>query len=521
MAETYRFADMELDTSRFQVRRGEEVLAVQPQVFDVLLYLLKHHDRVVTKDELLEQVWSGRFISETTLSSRIKAVRQLIGDTGSRQELIRTFRNRGFRFVGDVSVQLESARALVTPAPTDRLSHTTGIAVLPFETYGTNDASLHLGEGVAADTIALLARYRWLRVMARGSSFGFGPDATPREIGAALGVQYLLTGRVRRFSGRIRIDAELVDCASGEHLWGQSYDRDEGDLFTVIESMVQRLAAAIEPEIGAIERARSDAKHVGALDAWDLYHKGMRHLYRFTVEDLAAARRWLREALEIEPDFALAHSGLAYVAVQMAFYGPASERDRELGTALECARRGVALDPTDGFNHFALGRALSLKREFDEATAELSSAIELTPSFAQAYFALGFCLTNAGEPNRAIPLYEEAIILSPRDPHLWTFHHMLGMAYIRLGKTAEAEHFVREALRQPNATSWPFVTLCALLGMTGRLEEAAAIRDRLLKMRPGYDLADVRDDFFFAPSDAFLEKYIEGLEQAGLRRGTH
>jgi TolB-like protein len=477
---------------------------------------VKHHDRVVTKDELLDQVWSGRFISETTLSSRIKSVRQLIGDTGNRQALLRTFRNRGYRFVGDVSVQLENARALVAPASAAGPPRATGIAVLPFQTYGQEDESLHIGEGVAADIIALLARYRWLQVMARGSSFAFQADASPKEVGMSLGVKYLLTGRVRRFSDRIRIDAELVDCVSGQHLWGQAYNRDEGDLFSVIEVLVQHIAAAIEPELGAIERAGSDASPVGTMDTWGLYHRGMRHLYRFTAEDLEQARQWLARAAKAAPDFALAHSGLAYVAVQMAFYGTPLERDHELETALACARRAVALDPADGFNHFALGRALSLRLEFDEAAAELTSAVELTPSFAQGYFALGFCLTNAGQPEQAIPLFETAIRLSPRDPHLWTFQHMLAMAYLRLGQMSEAEHFVREAVRQPHATYWPFVTLCALLGMEDRLDEASAIRDRLLKMRPGYDLAAARDDFFFAPPDAFLEEYLRGLARAGI-----
>ena len=141
MSEVFRFADLELDTSLFQVRRKGVVLRVQPQVFDVLHYLLANRERVVPKDELLEQVWHGRVISETTLSSRIKAVRQLIGDSGDEQKLIRTSRNRGFQFVGAVSVRLTDAEQISMAATAGRGSGITSIAVLPFESFAASPAS--------------------------------------------------------------------------------------------------------------------------------------------------------------------------------------------------------------------------------------------------------------------------------------------------------------------------------------------------------------------------------------------
>lgn len=518
MSEIFRFAEFEIDAARFQIRRGGVVVPTQPQVFDVLHYLVRHHDRVVSKDELLEQVWSGRFISETTLSSRIKAVRKLIGDTGKEQSLLRTLRNRGFRFIGEVEVELTDATRLVaaTPEDPDR-SRATGVAVLPFDAAGDDSAPAHLGEGIAADIISLLARHHWLMVISRGSSFAFrAGEPSLRHIGAALGVRYLVTGRVRRHGGRIRIDAELADCASGMVLWSHAYDRQEADVFALQEEISEEIAAGIEPRLIELEQRRASAKPPADLNAWDCFQQGLGHLYRFTVDNLATARDWFQRALDIEPALARAHAALAYVSVQLAFYGAATERAQHLQAALQSARQAVSLDPWDAFNRFALGRSLSLSLEFPEAEAELQAAIELNPSFAQAWFALGFCYANWDRPRDALPLFEKAVRLSPHDPHLWTFHHMRSMAYYRLGEMAEAEYFARAAVRQQNATYWPFVTLSSILGDVGRLDEASAIADRLLRMRPDYSREVCRDDFFFICSEAFVDRYVAGLAAAGV-----
>ncbi len=516
MSEIYRFADLVLDTSCFQVRRAGQVVATQPQVFDVLHYLVRHRDRVVSKDELLEQVWAGRYISETTLSSRIKAVRQLIGDTGKQQLLLRTLRHRGFRFVADVTVELKDASSIVQSSDqTTASSRATSVAVLPFDTADQDANGRYVGEGIAADIISLLARHHWLRVISRGSSFAFRTGtATLRQIGAALGVRYLVTGRIRRHAGRVRIDAELADCDSGVQLWSEGYERDESDLFALQAEIAAHLAASIEPRLGEIEQRLATAKSPADLSAWDCVQRGLWYVYRFTANDLRSALTWFQRSLEIEPELARAHAGFAYAALQLSFYGTREEREPTLTKALTSAQRAVSLDPSDAFNRFALGRALTLVLDFGEAEAELQAAIELNPSFAQAWFAMGFCYSNSGRPREAIPLFAKAVDLSPQDPHLWTFHHLRSLTHYRLDDMAAAESFARAAVRRPNATYWPFATLASILGHMGRLDQARAIGDRLLKMKPGYDQATCRDDFFFTRDASFVERYVAGLRAA-------
>lgn len=520
MYEIYRFAGFELDTARFQVRRAGEVLPVQPQVFDVLHYLVAHHDRIVSKDELLDKIWSGRFVSEATLSSRIKAVRQLIGDTGKEQALLLTIRHRGFRYVGLVEAELSSPRSLTSAASpfsaSPQVNSPTSIAVLPFEMVGDTAQRDYVGQGMAADIIALLARHHWLTVIARGSSFAVDPHSTPRQIGTTLGVTYLLTGRIRWQESLGRIDAELIDCDSSRLLWNQNYAIENENIQAVLEQIAQQIAATIEPKLGQIERLKTEHKRPEDFQAWDCCHQAFWHLYRFTEEDLFAAKTWFLKALEFDRHLARAHAGLAYASMQLAFYGPPEHRDAELQQALAESQAAIALEPQDAFNRFALGRSLCLLCRYPEAQAELEQAIEANQSFAQAYFALAFCFTVWDKPAAALPLYEKAVRLSPQDPHLWTFHHMRGVALFRLGRLDEAEDFVRAALRQQHATYWPLATLCALLAEQGRIDEAAAVGDRLIKIKAGYSLAYAQQDFFFMRAPEFVDRYLKNLTRAGI-----
>ncbi len=339
---------------------------------------------------------------------------------------------------------------------------------------------------------------------------------TPRQVGSILGVGYLLTGRIRWTEASGRIDAELVDCENARLLWNQGYGVENASLHSVLEDIAQQIAATIEPKLEQIERLKTDRKRPEDFQAWDCCHRAFWHLYRFTPEDLAVAKGWFARALSFDRDLARAHAGLAYASVQLAFYGDPSGRQQELQRALVESQAAVALEPQDAFNRFVLGRSLCLLCRFPEAEAELEQAIEANRSFAQAYFALAFCLSVWDRPAASLPLYERAVRLSPQDPHLWTFHHMRSVALYRLDRLEEAEDFARAAVRQQYATYWPYATLCALLAELGRLEEARAVGDRLVQMKPGYNLSFARQDFFFIRAPEFVDRYLRHLALAGI-----
>jgi TolB-like protein len=294
-----------LDGDRRELRRGGELIAIEPQVFDLLVYLLQNRERVVSKDDLIASVWGGRIVSDSTLTSRINAVRKAVGDSGEEQKLIRTIARKGFRFVGQVCEQDPSAAASapgsqVPLALPDRPS----IAVLPFSNMSGDPQQDYFIDGIAEEIIVALSRVRWFFVIARQSSFAYrdkGIDA--KQIARELGVRYVLAGSVRRAGDQVRVSAQLMEGSSGNNVWARSYDRAAADIFAVQDEITQMIVGAIEPQLSRAERERARVKPRDSLDAWSTYQRGMFHLCRCTREDLIEARnsgrptrRWRRPA---------------------------------------------------------------------------------------------------------------------------------------------------------------------------------------------------------------------------------
>ena len=288
------------------------------------------------------------------------------------------------------------------------------------------------------------------------------------------------------------------------------------DIFDIQDAIAEQIAAAIEPELGQ-RRARVAArKPPGNLDAWDCYQRGLWHLWGFTTPGFNEAEALFRRAIELEPELARAHAGLAYVTLQKAFYGPPAERPALLQAALAEGRTAVALDERDCLCHCVLGRTHTLLRHYDEAIAALEHAIELNPSFAQGYFALGFAMIWAGREDEAIALIERAVELSPRDPHLWTFYHVRALAHFSLGELKSAAFFARKAIRQPNASYFPHALLVATLGAAGDIAAAREAVPDLMAKKPLYTRDYARKDFFYCSDESLVERYLEGLRRAGV-----
>lgn len=250
----FRFADLEIDVARQELRRGSDLVPVEPQVFDLLVYLVRNRNRIVSREELIDAVWNGRAISEATLSSRVSAVRRVIGDNGNDQLLVRTHHKRGFRFVGrvddayqpyempaappgrqqaaaeDSEKRAQDAAAVLRPVldVPDKPS----IAVLPFQNRSGDPVQEYFADGLTEDIITGLSRQRWFFVIARNSSFAFKGDAVDvRKVASELGVRYVLEGSVRKASGQVRVTAQLIDACKGVNLWAERYDRDLANIF--------------------------------------------------------------------------------------------------------------------------------------------------------------------------------------------------------------------------------------------------------------------------------------------------
>lgn len=541
----YRFSDFELDLSQQELRRLGEAVHIEPQVFDLIVCLVRNHDRIVSKDELIETVWNGRIISEAALSSRINGARRALGDNGADQLFIRTLHKRGFRFVGDVqtvnvtdteSVHLvpddttlaaeSSVRVAVSPE-VSRLddivsesvkaeAHTRpSIAVLPFGNMSGDPENDYFSYGLTEDIIRLLARNRWLSVISRHSTIAFqGRVVDAREVGELLGVRYVMVGSVRKSRDTVRITAELVRAADGKQLWADKYDLQLEDIFDIQEEMARQISATIEPELSKVEQQLAARKAPESLDAWDCYQRGLWNLWRFTTPGFDLAEEYFRRAIDADPNFARGYGALGYVNVQRAFIDEPKDRGGRLETALRQSRQAVALDELDCFCHCALGRALCLNQQNDEALAALDVSLELNPSFAQAYFAQGFNMLWHGREIEAETLLDRATMLSPRDSHISSFHHVRSWAHFSLGEYDIAVEFARRAIRQPNVTYQAYATLAASLGLLGDATQAKSVTAELLQRKPNYSTGTARQEFFFCNDVGFIDRFVEGLRVA-------
>jgi len=403
----------------------------------------------------------------------------------------------------------------IAPRKTSQLSKVS-IAVLPFTNMSGDPEQEYFSDGITEDLITALSRIRWFFVIARNSCFAYkGRSSDIRDVARKLGAAYILEGSVRKAGNRVRVTAQLIDGASGNHVWAQRYDRDLEDIFAVQDEITATLVGAIEPELGKAERERARAKRPDDLRAWDFYQRGLWHTYKRTREDLAEAQRMFRQAIEIDPGLAR-----AYAAAEEAFFfqfvgGYVDTGEAAKADALRFAEKAVQLDRQDAFNRYALGRALTLVRRHDSAVFELHKAIELDPSFAQAHYALAMALATGGRPEEALPHIELAMRLSPQDPYFGQFLVRRAEACLFLGRLEEAVEAAERSLREPNIQWSRWAILAAAQAHLGRLEEARRSIEALRNLRPDIDLAFARDYWPIADAKA-LEYLVDGLRRAGL-----
>ncbi len=502
----FSFAEHTLDVDRRELRRGAETIPVEPQVFDLLVYLIENRDRVVSKDDLIASVWGGRIVSDSTLTSRIFAARKAVGDSAETQALIRTVPRKGFRFVGEIAPQTAPAAvkpaeggARATAVPRDHEAESASpsthrrasLAVMPFADNsdvvrvrgGAADALVH-------DVITRLAKLRSLFVIAEGTVFALHERGIgPAEAAQLLKVDYVANGSVRRSGKRLTIAVELVEARSARVVWADSFDRTMDDTFAILDEVGSRIVAAISTEIETLERNRAVLKPPSSLDAWEAHHRGLWHMYRFNKADNEQARHFFEVALRLDPTFARAYSGLSFTHWQNAFQGWA-ERGPEIERAYAAAAEGLMADDRDPAAHWAMGRALWLRGRQEQSIAELEQSVELSPNFALAYYTLGFVRAQSGDAQASIAATDVARELSPYDPMLFAMLASRALALARLQRFEEASEWVVKAADRPNAHAHIRAMAALILALGGAQTEARARMGALRSEAPSYALGD-------------------------------
>jgi len=394
------------------------------------------------------------------------------------------------------------------------------IAVLAFENLSRDPDQEFFADGIAEDLITELSRLRWLQVTARNSTFTYkGQAVDVRQIGHDLGVRYVVEGSVRKGGERVRITAQLIDTATGNHIWAERYDRELSDIFALQDEITETLVAALQTELGEFERERAHRKPPESLDAWEFYQRGMWHIWQLNPKDLAEAFRLFQRAGDLDPNFAQAFAALAYTLFGQVALSYADSPIENLEQALRFANQAVALDDKEAMARFALGRVQLLRGEHDVAIAELRTAIDLNPSMGLAHYGLAFAFALTRQSEQAISECDTALRLSPRDPFVWAFYAVRALARFFLGNYEAAAEDARHAIRHPAAQFWCHAILASALALLDRREEAKIALDKLLEVKPDFSPDAALSVYSPLKPEALrpqFKTWIDGLRNAGL-----
>ncbi len=509
----YLFENCALDTDRRELRRGDALVAVEPQVFDLLVHLIQHRDRVVSKDDLLASVWNGRVVSESALFNRINAARGAIGDAGDRQRLIKTLPRKGIRFVGEVHA--EEAQPAGGEFPHLPLPDRPSIAVLPLANMSGDPDQEYFADGISEDLITGLSRIRWLFVIARNSTFVYKHRAVDvKDVARALGVRYVLEGSVRRAGKRLRIGVQLIDAMTGGHHWAERYDRELGDVFAVQDEITRSVAGAVEPHLLAAEGVRALSRAADDLGAWELVARAQMHFWRMTRQDYEAAIIPLERAVEAYPDYAPARSLLGFCFVFAAHMGWADRR-HVLQSGRQHAVRAINLDDRDPWGHIALGYWAMMERRTEESIAAFSRAVDLNPNSAAAHSHLSRGFAFAGRDREAISHGQDAIRLSPLDPEMALFLGAIAVAHYAAGRYADAAKYTTQALRLRPGFQGAQRLRCASLAQAGRLDEARSLLAAVRREQPQLSIEWIKANVPYQ-TPQLLEDFLKGMRKAGL-----
>ncbi|TIQ36662.1 MAG: transcriptional regulator [Mesorhizobium sp.] len=372
------------------------------------------------------------------------------------------------------------------------------LAVMPFaEGAGAGNFRGGLADGLTHDIITRLAKLRDFFVIARGSVFALAEkDIAPEDAGRRLNVDYVATGSVRSLPGRVVVSVELAEVRTARIVWTETFEHKPEDVFTVLDDIGNSIVSSIAAEIAAVERNRAMLKAPNSLNAWEAYHRGLWHMYRFTRQENELAQHFFADALKLDPTFARAYAGLSFTHWQNAFqrWG---DRDRESALAFESAGHGLLVDDRNPAAHWAMGRALWLRGDQDGSLLELAKAVDLSPNFALGHYALSFVHSQSGDPQSAIGSSDHSRHLSPFDPLLFGMMGARAMAHARLGQFSEAAEWALKAAARPNAHVIILAIAAHCLALAGRQDEARTFAAAIRKTLPDYRADDFIATFRF------------------------
>jgi TolB-like protein len=503
------FGRFRLNLGQRELLRAGAPVRLGARAMDILAVLASAKGEVVSKDELLTRVWPGLTVEENNLQVQISALRKVLGEDGGGPSHLVTVPGRGYRLVGFSDV-----------APSPQLPDKPSIAVLPFQNMSDDPKQDYFADGIVEDIITALCHIRWIFVIARNSSFAYkGRSVDVKQVARELGVRYVLEGGVRKADRRVRITAQLIDAATGAHLWADHFDGDLEHIFDLQDQVTASVVGAISPKLEQAEIERTKHKPTESLDAYDYFLRGLASAHRMNRDATTEAQRLFARAIELDPDFASPHGGAAFCYVVRKMNGWMSNpAAADIAEAARLAWRAAELGKDDAvalsFGGLALGYVAG---DLEGAVALIDRSLALNPNLATAWYASGTVRAfRGGEPDLAIEHLARAMRLSPLDPFLFTMQGVTAFAHFFAGRYDEASAWAEKAFWQrPNILATLRI-LAVSNAFAGRLEEAQKAVARALQLDPEMRISNLKGRIgtFRRPED--YAKYAEGLRMAGL-----
>lgn len=522
----YLFEDYTFDTERRELYRAADAVSVTPQVFDLLDYLIRNRERVVSKDDLISAVWRGRIISDAALTTRLNAARNAIGDSGEQQRLIKTLPRIGFRFVGTVQEAPLPPTAAVVAGPSHQMPGRDSpphlsIVVLPFANLSGEAEQDYFVDGVTESLTTDLSRIAGSFVIARNSAFSYkGKSIDVRQVGRELNIRYVLEGSVHRSRNRLRVNVQLVDAQTATHLWAERFEKPVADLFDMQDEIVSRLANALDVQLVVAEARRAERSLNP--DALDLAFQGFACLYKGpTPEHLTRARDFFERAMAIDVRNVRAIVGLAIVDFRMAITLRTDDKTELLSAAATKAVKALSLELDDTFAHLVLGGVYIMTNRAAQGIAECERVLAIDRNAAWAHSSIGVAKIHMGRPAETEGHVLEAFRLSPLDTLAHQWMEFVATAKMHLGAEAEAADWLRRSIETNRNYPVAHFGLAAALGQLGALDDAQAAAKAGLALDPHFTIRRFRAG---SSSDhptylAGRARICEGLRLAGVPEG--
>jgi TolB-like protein/Tfp pilus assembly protein PilF len=506
----YQWSNYLLDAKRYRLLRDGKQVEVEPQVFDLLVYLIENRDRVVTRDELLNNLWKGRVVMDNTVNARLKGARKVVGDSGRQQATIKTIHGRGYQFIAQV-VEVNEDEGL--PSGGGQVNNVAGnnrsapsIGVVRFSNLSNNPEQQYFSDGISTNVWAGLARIRSLIVK---SALNYDHrDTSLKSIASTLEVDYLLTGSVQREADHVRVFVELIDSASGETKWSEKYDRIGARVIAIQDDIARAIIATLWTNVtGKIREAEFEQlsrKTTKDFNAYDFILKGIAAKEKYTRDGNLEAHYYFNQAKSLEPDSAEALAWSAIIHSMDVYLGFTDDFTHTRNQAFAEARRALSIDRNSEAGHWALAFCYGQDRQYDKALAEFDAALEINPNNPDALVCKGSHLALSGKVDEGIELCLEAIRFSRNYPVMYLWE--LGTAYFYGERFDDAiETFSKISEQNTDIRTY----LAASYGIQGRLEEAARCLQEIFRSDPQYSLDRIPQAY----------GYLSGKSFANLQRG--